>query len=90
MSTMTYYKIRHRQTGKYHKGGAYNLWSDTGKTWPTLGRLRSFLTMQLKREYGRPDTTEWEVVEYEVKESAIKSLHEVIDPKKLMAYLKEI
>jgi hypothetical protein len=87
---MIYYKIRNRKTGLFHKGGVYEVWSKEGKTWTTLGKLRSMLTMNSPDDagYGGKDMTDWEIIEYEVTEKAIKMPHEVIDPKKIIAILK--
>lgn len=87
---MIYYKIRNKRTGLYHKGGSYNVWNKSGKTWDTLGKLRAMLTMTLNNEYRSSDISDWEVIEFEVTEKAVKQVHEVIDPKKLMKFLKEI
>jgi len=73
----------------FHKGGTYNLWSKDGKTWTTLGKLRSMLTMNTPGPYNRgQDMTDWEIVEYEVIEKSVKLPHEVMDPKKTLEILK--
>lgn len=41
---MTVYKIRHRRTGLYCKGGSHPRWHKTGKTWNTLAHVKSHLT----------------------------------------------
>jgi len=87
---MIYYKIRNKNTGLYHKGGVYGVWSKTGKTWTTLGKLRSMLTMNTAREYHKgQDMTDWEIIEYEVIEKCVKLPHEVMDPKKIIDMLKQ-
>ena len=87
---MIYYKIRNRNTGLYHKGGTYSHWSKNGKTWTTLGQLRTMLTMNTPRPYNRgQDMTDWEIVEYEVIEKSVKMPHEVMDPKKILNLLRQ-
>lgn len=84
---MIHYKIRHKETGLYHKGGVYDRWSAQGKTWNTLGKLRAMITMYLNNNHSY-DFANWEIIEYEVKETAVKSLHEVIKPEKLIKLLQ--
>lgn len=87
---MIYYKIRNRNTGLFHKGGVYDTWSKDGKTWTTLGKLRSMLTMNTPGPYNRgQDMSDWEIIEYEVIEKSVKMPHEVMDPKKIMAMLRQ-
>ena len=86
---MIYYKIRNKNTGLYHKGGIYSVWSKTGKTWDTIGKLRAMLTMNTPGPYSRgQDMTDWEIIEYEVTEKSIRMPHEVMDPKKTLEILK--
>ena len=92
---MIYYKIRHRKTGLYSKGGYYvnsdgtHGWHKTGKTWDTLGKLRAHITTHLPtRNLSGTDMSDWEVVEYEVLEREAKSVVEVIDPKRIVQMLK--
>ena len=86
---MIYYKIRNKNTGLYHKGGVYEVWNKNGKTWTTLGQLRSMLTMNTPRQYHTgQDMTDWEIVEYEVTEKSVKMPHEVMDSKKIVEMLK--
>lgn len=95
MSEQVFYKIRHRITGAYSKGGVYVTPDGTGftwvqkggKTWDTLGKLRSHITSHMSSE-GSTDMSEWEVVEYHAFAKDVKAIHEVIDPKKLIRLLK--
>jgi hypothetical protein len=83
---MIYYKIRNKTNPElYHKGGVYNLWSKSGKTWSTLGKLRSMITMHMRNSHRGMD--DWEIVEYEVREVAVRAPHEVMDAKKLVELL---
>lgn len=84
---MIYYKIRNKSKPTlFHKGGIYENWSKTGKIWPSLGQLRSMITMNLN-EFNPADISNWEIVEYEVTEKAVKSVHEVVSQKKLIEML---
>lgn len=90
----TYYKIRHKQTGLFSKGGqdaGFTWgWSKTGKVWTSLGRLRQHITLitEAKDRGATFDTGEWTVVKFEVKEVGTKELIDIIDPKKLFEKLK--
>lgn len=86
---MIYYKIRNKNTGLFHKGGVYEVWSKNGKVWDTLGKLRSMLTMNTPGPYNTGnDMSDWEIIEYEVIEKCVKLPHEVMDPKKTLEILK--
>lgn len=86
---MMYYKIRSKSNPElFHKGGVYDNWSKTGKVWSTLGQLRSMITMNMN-DYHATDMTDWEIVEYEVTEKAVKDVHEVISQKRLVEMLKK-
>lgn len=89
----TFYKIRYKDNPeKYIKGTpAYQSYDKTGRTFQTLGQLRSFLTGVMNSDtwdtkHGgtpRNRVANWEIVELEVTEKAVKGVHEVITPKKL-------
>lgn len=92
-----YYKIRHKKTGRWSKGGVYvnatgdnGQWSDKGgKTWDTLGKLRAHITAHMQDSYSTgTDMTDWEVVVYHMVYQDTKAIHEMIDPKKLIELLK--
>lgn len=83
-----HYKVRHRGTGLYHNGSYYNKWHKIGKTYTTLGKLRSFITRSFNDEHMRKDIADYEIVEIEIREASVKQVHEVMDPKKFMALLK--
>jgi len=84
----THYKIRHRVTGLYSKGTAYNQWSEKGKTFDTLGKLRSYITRCLNDDYMCKFLGDFQVIEYEVQQSAVKELHDIVKPEKIMELLK--
>lgn len=68
----------------FHKGGVYENWSKTGKVWPSLGQLRSMITMNMN---DKTNMNDWEIVEYEVTEKAVKGVHEIVNPEKLIKML---
>lgn len=72
---MKYYKLRSRTNPELFRkaDGSFN---KTGKVYDTLGKLRTFLTTHIRYQKGLP--ADLEVVEYEVKETAVKRLDEVI------------
>jgi hypothetical protein len=94
--TVTFYKIRHKKTNRWSKGGVYasgdgnnGQWVEKGgKTWDTLGKLRAHITTHMNK-YNNTDMSDWEVVEYKSSPSARMAIHEVVDPKKLMELLKQ-
>ena len=90
------YKIRHKVTGKFSKGGYYVSadgtygWTDKGgKIWDTIGKLRSHITVHMDRYSGGTDMSEWEVLEYKLTAANVQGIHEVIDPKKIINLLKK-
>jgi hypothetical protein len=98
MSEQTFFKIRHKKTGRYSKGGAYvdsagtnSLWVEKGgKTWDTLGKLRAHITSHMGKSYrSGTDMSDWEVIEFKCVPTAVKPVHEIVDPKKLVELLKQ-
>lgn len=96
MTATTFYKIKHKKTGRYSKGGVYvpgdgtgSLWVEKGgKTWDTLGKLRAHITSHMNCYSGATDMTDWQVVEYTSTPTAVKDIHEVISQDKLVRLLK--
>ena len=86
----THYKIRKRGIfpAQYSKGTLYYQWSEKGKTFDTLGKLRSYITRCINDDYMRQYLGEFEVVELEVRHIDIKQLHEIVKPEKIMDLLK--
>ena len=84
---MIYYKIRYKDDPeKYVKGTPVYMSSDkTGRTFQTLGALRTFLTGVMNCQYKSVSDkiSEWEIVELEVTEKSVKGVYEVITAKKL-------
>lgn len=93
MAMTTFYKIRYKDDPeKYIKGTpAYQSFDKSGRTFQTLGQLRTFLTsvMNADARYSKIDgdhrnrVANWEIVELEVTEKDVKGVHEVITAKKL-------
>jgi hypothetical protein len=44
---MVMFKIRHKKTGLFSKGGsnARDIWTKGGKTWSNIGHVKSHLTL---------------------------------------------
>jgi hypothetical protein len=81
------YKIRNKNNpGQFLKGTpTYHSWCKDGRIFPTLGKLRSFLTNSLKHD--RVNVGIWEVVEIELVELSAKGVHEMIKPEQLIKIL---
>jgi hypothetical protein len=67
------YKVRDINTGLFSTGGYYPGWTNKGKTWSGVGPLKSHLNFHKKK--GKIGN--WEVVVYEVFESAKISIADV-------------
>lgn len=91
---MKVYKIQHRKTGLFSKGGTsvdsdgrYG-WNKTGKIWDTLGKLRSHITTHLPTSYRRgSNMSDWQVVAYDLTVSEVQGIHEVVVPEKIIQVL---
>ena len=81
------YKIRNKVTGLWSKGGSYPRWGNPGKTWLTIGQLRTHITSVINSGYS-VNFSEWEVISYQVTELDSKPIHEVVTPKRLFQLLK--
>ncbi|OPH61894.1 hypothetical protein BC351_01235 [Paenibacillus ferrarius] len=63
------YKIRDKETGLFSRGGtrAYDIWTKEGKSWSTIGHLKSHLTQfttswnKVKYPYGNAEIIEVEI-----------------------------
>jgi hypothetical protein len=84
---MIVYKIRSKNNPiMFLKGTpAYNSWDKTGRMFPTIGRVRSFITTSMKY---KKDLSNWDIVEFEMVEQAVKGVHEIITPAKLIELIK--
>jgi hypothetical protein len=95
-SIVIFYKIRNKNTGEFSKGGLRLrstgdvTWGKKGKTWDTLGTLRSHLNQHLGNSsygYKQTDMSHWEVVEYHVVEQPAKGVDEVLAAKTIVKML---
>ena len=86
-----HYKVRKRGSypAEYSKGTMYRQWSTKGKTFDTLGKLRSFLTRCMHDDYMLKTMHEFEIVELEVRVHNIKEVHEIVKPEKIVELLKQ-
>lgn len=85
----TYYKIKNKTTGLYSTGGVYSRWTKDGKTWTNISKLRAHLTLRLNGRIIHDAMDNWEIIEYEVIESSVKTINDVINPKRLIDILKK-
>lgn len=87
---MKVYKVRHAETKLFRLAGQRTYWNKVGKTWDTLGKLRSMITGAINQDRTcNHDFGNWEVVEYEVTEHAVRPVHEVVTANKLMELIKK-
>jgi hypothetical protein len=96
-----FYKIRHKKSGLYSKGGmdvvyghtgTGSCWNKSGKTWDTLGKIRSHITLvrdAMSRIKNHASFDDWEIVTFEVNELPPQDVISIVDPKKLLEWLKE-
>lgn len=67
---MKLYKIRHKVTGLYSKGGTSPFWSKKGKTWSSIGHLKRHIAGVVDSRYHKMnDMVNWEIIEIEVSET---------------------
>lgn len=91
---MNFYKIRNKRTGLYRCAGGEPKWSKSGKTFDTLGKLRSMITNCMQhnkyatRTIFKNDFSEWEVIEYEAVERSVKDVHEIVKAERIVELLK--
>jgi hypothetical protein len=85
-----HYKVRKKGSdpAEYSKGTMYRQWSTKGKTFDTLGKLRSFLTRCMHDDYMLKTMHEFEIVELEVRVHNVKEVHEIVKLEKLVELLK--
>lgn len=85
---MKFYKIRSKKNPElYRLGGVDSRWNKSGKTWDTLGKLRSMITNTINNQYRSEELSDWEIVEYEVTEVSAKPLNEVMSAENLKKLL---
>lgn len=91
MTTLTYYKIRSKKNPELFRKSDGS-WNGSGKVYDTLGKLRTLITTHINSssDYYRRQIADWEIVEYEVTVKAVKGVHEVITPQRMMDYIKNV
>ncbi len=84
------YKIRLKSNPELYVKGTpmYTSYDKQGRIFPTLGKLRAFLTIVMNNQYRSSRISDWEVIELEVIVKEVKSIHEIITPKKLIELIK--
>ena len=91
-----YYTIRNRHTGQYIKGTpGYHDWSAEPRVFPSIGRLRGFITSVISLNKTRrerwpqlcADVSAWVVEEMVLTPVGTQELHQVVAPKKMMELL---
>jgi hypothetical protein len=91
-----YYTIRNQSTGLYLKGTpAYHNWSVEPRLFPSIGRLRGFITSVLRINKDRrerwpqlcADVSTWVIDEMVLTVTDTKELHQVVTGKKMMELL---
>ena len=87
---MIYYKIRSKWNPELFRK-ADGTWNKSGKVYDTLGKLRTVITMHMNSasDHMRAKPQDWEIVEYEVQVRAVKGVHEIVDPKRILALLQK-
>jgi len=89
---LIYYKIRKKDTGAtemFLKGTpGYHSFAKEGRVFQTLGSLRTFLTGLMKSSTRQLHLSDIEIVEYKLVLSAVKDLHLVLKPEKIVELLK--
>jgi len=84
------FKIRHKKTGRYSKGGsdvefngAGQGWAkEAGKVWLKIGHVRNHINMIVGYKGVVP--VDWEVVQYEVVEKSVSPIADHVDMIKLL------
>lgn len=67
---MKIYKIRHKLTGLFSTGGSNPFWTKKGKTWSSIGHVKSHISGVVDYGYrDKSDMVNWEIIEIEVSET---------------------
>lgn len=92
---MIFYKIRNRaDPTKYRLAGGEPKWNKSGKVFDSIGKLRLMISNCMtynsyaRNAHNLNDFSNWEIVEYEVKELSTKKVHEIVKPETVMKLLK--
>ena len=85
---MIIYKIKDKGTGQYSTGGKNPNWTKLGKTWSSIGTLKSHITLIEKQfsESSRNVYKNCEIVETEIKEDSVVDIGKFISEN--MTWLK--
>lgn len=88
---MIYYKIRSKKDPSLFRTSS-GAWNSSGKVYDTLGKLRTLITTKINSysDYSRQEIANWEIIEYEVQEKAVKGVHEIITAQRMMDYIKKV
>lgn len=80
------YRIRNKNDHTLYVTGTptYNSYCKIGRIFPTIGKLRTFITGCLGSNWKARKISEWEIVEVELTEKEVKGIHEIIKPEKLV------
>jgi hypothetical protein len=71
---MKIFKIKHKETGLYSKGGQWPTWSKKGKTWNSLGHLKTHIQNVMDfRRTKLEEFAKWEIIEIEIQENVVGS-----------------
>ena len=82
-----FYRIRSKTTGMYISGTpAYGRWTYSGRKFPTMGSLRQFITLSIKKNTVM---TDWIIEESQLVPIGDKEVSEIITPKKLLELLSK-
>ena len=72
-----------RGTPTYHCFG-----KSDARLFPSIGKLRAFISSVLKNEYRRSGICDWEIIEAELITKDVKQVHEIVKADKLIELLK--
>jgi hypothetical protein len=82
-----FHRIRSKTTGMYISGTPlYSRWTHTGRKFPTMGSLRQFITLSIKKNTVMSD---WIIEESQLVPIGDKEVSEIITPKKLLELLSK-
>lgn len=85
----TVFKIRSKNKPELFLKGTpyYHRYDKTGRIFSNLGKLRAFLTGVMNSSRFQESLNNWEIVELEIVIKEVKTVNDVIDPKKLIQIL---
>ena len=86
------YRIRNKEDHTKFVIGTpgYNSYDSIGRIFPTIGKLRAFISGCLNGTSGKSRKVhEWEIVEVELVDKQGNGIHEITKPEKLVELLKK-